>query len=166
MNQKGYTLIELLVYVTVGSMIMGAVAMAIFQLVQGSPRIRGDLTALADVENVAHWLTRDIPQAQATTLVDSAPPTSDPVSFDWADNTYWAQQEGTVAHFVIYTYSGTGLQRNYDNVVTTIGRHLTNVGFSLNGQIVTVTLTSSPDSVPRRTVTRSYDIRMRTTSGP
>lgn len=161
MNQKGFTLIEILVAMAVGGMIMTGIVTGIFQILHGTGQIRVESVALADIESAAHWLSRDIPMGEGTDLVDGGPTESD-MTIIWNDYTWWAQQEESVAHSVAYTYSGTELQRSYDDgVVTTVGRHLTEVGFSLNGNLVTVTLTSSPDMFPRSTVTRSYKIRMR-----
>lgn len=166
MNQKGFTLIEILVAMAVGGMVMTGIVTGIFQILLGTGQIRVESVALADMEDAAHWLSRDIPMGQTIGgLVDGGPTESD-MTIIWNDYTWWAQQEESVAHSIAYTYSGTGLQRNYDGVVTTVGRHLTSVGFSLNGNLVTVTLTSSPDMFPRSTVTRSYLIRLRGVAGP
>lgn len=161
MKQKGFTLIEILVAMAVGGMLLTGIVSSIFQIVTGTKQINEESVAIADIENATHWLTRDIVMGQGTTLVDDAPLPVSQMTITWTDYTSWAQQEPSASHSVTYTYSGTELQRDYDNVVTTVGRHLTNVEFSLNGKLVTVTLTSSPEGEPRSTVTRSYKIRMR-----
>ena len=162
MNQKGFTLIEILVAMLVGGMITAGVITGIFQIVYGAGEIREESVALADIDNAAHWLTRDVVLAQNTDL-DPGPPVK--MTLTWNDSTWWAEQEESVSHSVIYTYSGTDLQRNYDGVVTTVGRQLTDVGFSLDGRLVTITLTSSPEEEPRSAVTRSYTIYMRAETG-
>ena len=164
MNQKGFTLIEILVAMLVGGMITAGVITGIFQIVYGAGQIREESVALADIDNAAHWLTRDVVLGRSTDLVDGEPQVSQ-MTLTWNDSTWWAEQEESVSHSVIYTYSGTALQRNYDGVVTTVGRHLTDVGFSLDGRLVTITLTSSPEEEPRSTVTRSYTIYMRAETG-
>ena len=165
MNQKGFTLIEILVAMLVGGMITAGVITGIFQIVYGAGEIKRESVALADIDNAAHWLTRDVVLGQSTDLVDGAPLPVSQMTLTWDDSTWWAEQEESVSHSVIYTYSGTALQRNYDGVVTTVGRHLTDVGFSLDGRLVTITLTSSPEGEPRSTVTRSYTIYMRAEAG-
>ena len=101
---------------------------------------------------------------QSTDLVDGAPEVSQ-MTLSWNDSTWWAKQEESISHSVIYTYSGTALQRNYDGVVTTVGRQLTNVRFSLDGRMVTITLISSLEEDPRSAVTRNYKIYMRAYTG-
>ena len=164
MNQKGFTLIEILVAMLVGGMITAGVITGIFQIVYGAGQIREENVALSDIDSAAHWLTRDAILGQSTDLVDGAPEVSQ-MTLTWNDFTWWAEQEESVSHYVTYTYSGTALQRNYDGVVTTVGRHLTNVGFSLDGRMVIITLTSSLEEEPRSTVTRNYKIYMRAYTG-
>lgn len=164
MNQKGFTLIEMLVAMAVGGMLMAGIVTAVFQIVYGAGQIKRESVALADIDNAAHWLTRDVVLGQSTDLVDGAPAVSQ-MTLTWNDSTWWAEQEESVSHSVIYTYSGTALQRNYDGVVTTVGRHLTDVGFSLDDRLVTITLTSSLEEEPRSAVTRNYKIQMRAETG-
>lgn len=164
MNQKGFTLIEILVAMLVGGMLMAGIVTAVFQIVYGAGQIREESVALSDIDNAAHWLTRDVVLGQSTDLVNGAPQVSQ-MTLTWNDSTWWAEQEESISHYVTYTYSGTALQRNYDGVVTTVGRHLTDVGFSLDGRLVTITLTSSLEEEPRSTVTRNYTIYMRAETG-
>ena len=164
MNQKGFTLIEILVAMLVGGMITAGVITAVFQIVYGAGEIKRESVALADIDNAAHWLTRDVVLGQSTDLVDGAPQVSQ-MTLTWNDSTWWAEQEESISHYVTYTYSGTALQRNYDGVVTTVGRYLTDVGFSLDGRYVTAALTSSPEGKSRSAVTSTYLIHMRAEQG-
>lgn len=148
----------------VGGMVMAGILTGIFQILYGTGEIKRESVALADIDNAAHWLTRDVVMGQSTDLVDGAPEVSQ-MTMTWNDYTGWAGEEGYVSHSVTYTYSGTELQRNYDGVVTTIGRYLTDVGFSLDGRCVTVALTSSPEGESRSAVTRTYLIHMRAEQG-
>ena len=162
MNQNGSTLLELLVGVGVGGIFMSAVVFSIFQITTGTAQSNGDAVALADMDKAAHWLTRDISQAQTTNLVGGAPAVSD-LTLTWDDLTDWAAGEGNVSHSVTYTFSEPQLQRYFDGgATTTVGLHLTRVDFSISGRVVTITLTSSPDSYfPRPTETRKYVLYLR-----
>ncbi len=126
MNQRGFTLIELLVAMAVGGMIMGAVTPAIYQLIWVNGRVNGEAVALVDVQTATHWLTRDLVQAQTTSLDNGAPPV-DEVTLNWVDLTVWGTAEGSIPHFVTYSWVEPQLQRNYDGAVTTVGNYLTSV---------------------------------------
>jgi len=160
MKQKGFTLIEILVAMLVGGMIIAVVVTSIFQMMTGTGKIREDTVALSDLESATHWLTWDIPMGHTITLVDGAPPT-DNMTVSWNDYTTEAELEEAVYHFITYTHSGSELTRNYDGVVTIVGRHLTYVGFSLNGKMVSINLTSSTNDYPISVVSRHYRLRMR-----
>jgi prepilin-type N-terminal cleavage/methylation domain-containing protein len=159
MNQKGFTLIEVLAVIAIGGMIMAPVVSMLLQIENGTWQIVGKSIAMTDIDNATHWITRDMPMAQTTSLTDGAPPVTS-LTITCNDETGWAASESSVTHSVSYTYSGTQLQRNYDGQVTVVGRHLTNVGFSRSGTTLTVTLTSSGGDV-RSKVTRRYSIFMR-----
>jgi prepilin-type N-terminal cleavage/methylation domain-containing protein len=167
MNQKGFTLIELVVALAILGIVVVGIVTSIFQIMQGRAQIAGKSVALADIDNAAHWVTRDIVMAQSTDLVDDAPPTGN-MTITWNDLTGWAEAEESISHSAVYTHSGTQLLRKYDsaNNTTIVGRHLTDVGFSIDDRLITVTLTSSPDGVRASTVTRRYLIRMRVESSP
>ena len=160
MNQKGFTLIEMLVALGVGTVLLVGVVGSVFLIMRETPEIRKEAVVLADIERAAHWLTRDVVMGLNTDLVDGALPVAQ-MTVNWNDYTKAADLEEAVSHSVTYTYSGSELQRNYDGVVTIVGSHLTNVEFSLNDSFVTVTLTSSIDEESSSTVTRSYKLLMR-----
>jgi prepilin-type N-terminal cleavage/methylation domain-containing protein len=162
MNQKGFTLIEMLVALAVGTVILLGVVGAIFMVMRGTPDLREKVAALADIERAAHWLTRDVTMGQETNLVNNDPPVSQ-MTVTWNDYTKAAELEESVSHSVSYTWSSeTGeLERNYDGSITIVGSYLTNVGFSINDSSVTVVLTSSINGESSSTITRSYEILMR-----
>ncbi len=160
MNQRGFTLIELLLAMGISSLIMVSVVAAIFQLVQVNSRVNGQATALIDIEIVAHWLTRDMVQAQTTDLIEGIPASQ--ITLDWDDLSFWGTAEGSITHQVAYTLVGTQIQRNFDGQLTTVGDHITELVFTLQGRVISVDVTSSPDGFRiRPSVTRSYDLYLR-----
>ena len=131
---------------------------AIFLVTHGTIDVRSKTTALADIENAAHWLTRDIMMGQNIVIEDE--PTTANISW----NDYSGGMGNEIAHYVFYTHSGTELLREYDSAdnTTIAGRNLSYVGFSpdFDSNLVTVTLTSTPEEASRSTVTRTYIIRI------
>ncbi len=164
MNQRGYTFIELLVVIAITGFIVTVVGASIVQIMRGEPQITEKVTSMADIDNAAHWLVRDLVLAQTTSLIEAQPPTSS-MTMSWSDLTAWAGDEGSVEHSASYRLSGTQLLRDYDGEETIVGRHVTNVGFSFEGKMFTVTLTSCPGWTGS-TVTRSFSIEMRSNLGP
>ena len=162
MKQKGFTFIELIVALGVGTVILSGVVGSFFLSVHGVTKIRNEIVALSDIERAAHWLTRDVPLGGSTNLVDAAPPVTQ-MTLTWFDYTKEAELAENQSHYVSYTWSSdTGeLQRSYDGVITVAGVRLANVGFSLDGEIVTVTLSTYIDEESESTVTRTYKIFMR-----
>ncbi len=163
MKQKGFTLIELLVALGVGAVVLTGIVISIFMVMRGATEIKAESVALADIGNAAHWLARDVVMGQSTDLLEGAPP-ADNITITWTDFTGGGGDE--IFHYVTYTYSGTELLREYDsaNNTTIVGRHLTDVSFSIDGSLVTVILTCYKEGVPRSTVTRQYIIQMRAKS--
>jgi len=160
MKQKGFTLIELIVALGIGVVLLSAIVSSIFLVVHGSIDVRSRMTALADIENAAHWLTRDTIMGQSLDLLEGAPP-ANTVNITWFDYTGGSGNE--TAHYAAYTHSGTELRREYDSANNTaiVARRLTEVGFSLDGDLMTVTLISTPERASRSTVNRTYVIEMR-----
>ncbi len=148
MNQKGFTLIEILVAMAVGGMIMAVALLSIYQIVWGSARSNDQVTALTDVNYAALWLKYDLQMAQSTNLTDGAPPQSS-VRLRWADNTGWTAENAS-AHSSTYTLSGTELLRTYDGNVKIIGRYIASIGFTLDGGVITVDITAAGPGILER----------------
>jgi len=122
---NGFTLVELLVSLAVASLLMPVIVSSIFQIVRGTDSNNNANIALADIDAVTSWLSRDLSQARSTDLVDCDTGTQTSVRVDWLDETDWGA--ASPAHYAIY-YIDTGttnLIRNYDGALSTIGRHVT-----------------------------------------
>lgn len=159
MRQKGFTLIELLVALPIGAAIVFVIVAGIFQIMQGRIDVAGKSHAMMDIDSALHWICRDLVLAQETTLVDEAPPVSQ-VAMYWVDMTQWAQDSGETDHTVSYILSDNKLYRTYDGLQNIISEYITDIGFSIDGKLFTITITSQP-SFPDTAVTRSVSIQMR-----
>lgn len=163
-NQKGLTLIELLVAMAVGGMLLGVLVPSIFQTTRGTVLTTVEVTALNNVENAAHWINKDVRMAKETNLQEEVPlvnPTPEsPLTLNWTDWTDWVQEEFR-DHSCAYWLEGTDLQRNYDGTVTRVARYISDIEFSQSGTLITVTITSTPEGVPERSEKRTYRIYLR-----
>ncbi len=63
-NQKGFTLIEVLVVVGILGAIMGVMAMTVVTIMIISPKSNDWVIALRQVQNAGYWISRDAQRAQ------------------------------------------------------------------------------------------------------
>lgn len=153
-DQKGITLVEVLVATAITGLIVGALGTAIHQFITTSERGNQELIALNDVRNAGHWLTLDGQRAESTNLVDGAPAVGN-VTLSWTT-------EGQV-HTSTYSLSGPELKRDLNGTVTTVARHVSTAGFSLAGQLFTATLTSTPEGRSAVSEQATYKVWLRPT---
>lgn len=176
MKQRGFTLIELVLAMAVSGLLVATATAAIYQTVKSEAKNNGTAIALTDIDRAVHWLTQDTGQGQTTDLIDGAPPVSS-MTLWWQDLTSWALEDEAVSHYVTYCFnqdctdppcdaeSTRELRRDCDGEITTVGKYLTTVEFSLDGRIITVTLTSSAPSYPNESETRTYKLYLRPEPG-
>ncbi|MFC1930535.1 hypothetical protein ACFLWE_01420, partial [Chloroflexota bacterium] len=85
-------------------------------------------------------------------------PPADNVTLTWVERYDFAN----IPHSSNYYLSGTNLRRKYDGTETTIARGISNTEFSQTGNLLTVTISCSPDfwetSGP---VTKTYSVYLR-----
>lgn len=155
-EDRGMTLTEMLVTLFLMSLLLGLLGTAFYQFFTATRWGNNTLTALHDLENAQVWLSRDARQAQSFT------PGSSPVygAFDCGDYS-------TVEYRYSYDSGNTALVREkiVDGGVEstlTVARHIaqqSDVGFSVNGSLVTITLTSTSGAISGNTTLK---INMRT----
>ena len=153
MKQAGFTLIELLVTLAIGSVILVGVSMSLQQIVWGTGRNNSQVVALTNVNQAALAIKKDLMMTQSTNLTGEVPQSS--VTLSWTDYTGFSSENST-SHNCQYTLSGTVLQRTYDGVVSIVGRHITDLGFTQNGRVINVTITATGPSVPQRSATVEF----------
>jgi len=160
MNQKGFTLLEIMVVMAVGGMVMAAALFSIYQVIWDSTRSNDQVKALTDVNYAARWIKRDIQMSRYTGLIDGDPVPQSSVWLSWIDNTGFASENESM-HYSSYTLSGTELRREYDNRETIIGRHITSIGFILNDDIIACNITATGTGATERSETLKFSVRKR-----
>lgn len=158
-RQKGFTLVEQLVVISILGAIVLVVVGVYVQIWKGRQGIAQTSVGMTDVDSAVHWLTRDLVLAQTSNLTDGAAPVSS-VNMTWEDLTHWAGDTGVVSHYVTYMISGKQLIRNYDGEVSIVSRYLTQFGISIDGKIISVTVTSRA-GLPSSEVTQNFMISER-----
>ena len=134
-EERGITLVELLVAAAISSLVASGLGVAAHQLITVTERSRDAQQALHDVQNAGRWLTRDGKRAMSTDLADGAPPVQ-AMTLSWTADA----QEHTSSYYL----SGSQLRRDHNGAVITVARNVTEVEFSRSGELVTVSITSTP----------------------
>ena len=108
-DQRGFTLIEVLVAVAITGLIISGISMAISQVFTGQARMSNHMIAVRQVQNAGFWVSRDGLMAQnVDTNDDTATYETELVTLTWTD---WHD----VVHTVVYTLlDNSELWRNYN----------------------------------------------------
>ena len=130
--QKGFTLAEVLVGVSILTAVMSTVGMALFQALGTETRVVDDGLAISELRKGLGWFAGDIKMAKSTDLVDGAPAVSS-ATFSWTDE---FQAAGT-PHTISYAVVGDSLVRTYDGIAHTVTRRAVSASFSRSGQTIT-----------------------------
>ena len=188
MNERGFTLVELLVSAGILAAMIPVLGTSIHQIIFDTDRNNTAMTALAQVEGGARVLGKDIRAAQDTHLVSGAAPVTSMTLYwmDWSDDSnYDVYGQSTItynAKRTVWDLSGTDLERTegtcsdwdpaavscniawVDSSPRVISRYVTSAQFSLDaaGEIVTASFTSSPFSAlgTSPSKSKSYDLKV------
>ncbi len=160
MRQKGFTLVEILVVMGVGSVILIGALLSIQQVLVGTGRSNSQVIAATDVNQAALRIKKDLIMAQNTDLTDNVTQ-SGSVLLGWTDYT-----GNSTGHSISYALSGIELQRDYDGTVSIAGRKITSISFTQDGRVVNVVITATSSGVPPRSKTLTFNVYTRTVGLP
>lgn len=99
-GEKGYTLIELLIAMTIMVMATGAAAAAIFQIFGRTELNSNHMTVVRQVENAGYWISRDAQMARVVTTTDNLTPPAF-LSLSWTE---WTDSGSQISHSANYTF--------------------------------------------------------------
>jgi prepilin-type N-terminal cleavage/methylation domain-containing protein len=104
-NQRGFTLIEMLIVLAISGIVTGTTTMTIFQVLDGNVRTNNHMEAISHVQNAGYQVSIDAEQAQ--TVVRTEDPDGFPLTLTWTD---W---ENNDQYQAIYSITNNKLQRQY-----------------------------------------------------
>ena len=144
-NQMGFTLAETLVALGIMTITGSALVGSLHLMNTSTARGSAQLATEADLMTSMQWLSRDLRMAQTADLVDGALPVSCATKAPPCLTLRWTDQyEGVpIDHVASYALVGTELRRTYSGTTHVVARNVAAVDISLQGSIVTVTLTST-----------------------
>jgi len=96
-GEKGFTLIELIVAITIMALASGAAGTAIFQILRNTARNNDHITAVRQVQNAGYWISRDAQMAQNATTDNLTPP--DFLILSWTE---WDDAGDPIYHSATY----------------------------------------------------------------
>ncbi len=125
-GQRGFTLVELLVSMTLTALIIGIVGTAIYQIFTVTEYGNHRLLAIHELQNVAHWVSRDGQSAGSVTGGAQ-------LTLTLPDNSS-----------IVYNVTGTTLYRVTDGSQMTLAQNISSANFSIQNRTITMSLTSAP----------------------
>jgi len=144
-EEQGFTLVELLIATVITGLIVGVLGVAIHQIITTTGHGNDRLTAMHELQNVAHWVSIDGQGASTASggneLVLTLPDSSS----------------------ITYTVVGTELRRTAGDSQMTLAQDITSADFSIENQIITMTITSSPQGRWNVSEQGTYKVYLRPT---
>ncbi|MBA7708082.1 hypothetical protein ES703_116969 [subsurface metagenome] len=146
-GEQGFTLVELLFVTAITGFIFSILGAGIHHIVTIPEYGNERITALHELQNVAHWVNIDGQMAQSATggnqLLLSFPDSSS----------------------ANYTLVGSELFRTTSTSNMTLAQNITSANFSVQNRIITMDLTSAPDGRWGVSENETYQICLRPSEG-
>jgi len=98
-GEKGFSFIELIIAVTIISLVSGAAAITIFQVLRGTERNNNYMTAVSQVQNAGFFISRDTQMAQNVITDNLTSP--DFLLLNWTE---WDDPDDPVYHTATYFF--------------------------------------------------------------
>jgi len=144
-GERGYTLVETLIAIAITGFIVTVLGLAVQQIVTVPEQGNDHIDALHAIQNAAHWVSLDGQTAKSAIGGGS-------LNITLPDNSV-----------VLYTLSGGSLKRTYKGVNRTVAQDISSVNFTVQGHLITVSITATPDSRWAVSENETYQIYMRPT---
>ena len=143
-NQRGFTLIEMLIAIAIAGLIISSIAAVIMQTVTVSAADSKRMEAVKQVENALHWIDRDAQMTSRNSLN-----TNNPTLPNFPLKLSWINFDGE-QHAVTYSIVSGVLQRS-ESVnggtasVSSIAQHIVaaSSNYTFDGRVLIVNLTST-----------------------
>ena len=143
MKEEGVTMVELLVTIAVTGIIVVFLGTAIHQTVTVTKYGNDRLTAMHELQNVAHWFNLD-GQRAITANADSG------LLLTISANSS-----------ITYSLTGTELHRTAGGSQMTLAQNIISANFSIENRLITMSLTSSPEGRDNVSENGTYKVLLR-----
>ena len=173
LDQRGFTLVEMLVVVALVGIIAAGIAMTISQVMAVNSRTSSHMVALRQVQQAGDRISKDVLQAQVVGFGDDPVGTKFPLSLTWVDMdntknevTYTITADNRLRRHIKVTPAGEAPTPT--EIVTYIAQYIDvtinpdttkpNTYLSPDGRFITFTVTAT---VGMRSETRVYEMEPR-----
>lgn len=147
-RQEGITLVELVMATAITGLIVSFLGTAIYQIITATEYGNDRLTALHELQNVAHRFNLDGQRAGTASAANSD------LLLTISDNSS-----------ISYSLAGTELRRTSGVTQMTLAWHITSANFSIEGRMITMYLTSSPEGRDNVSESGTYRVYLRPAEG-
>ena len=155
-DQRGLTLIELVIVIALTGIITAAITMTVFQVFNMNIRASNRMTAVSQVQQAGKLVSEDILEAQSDMIDDSPSGPAEFLKLGW---------NSTVVHEVIYTLEDGELWRSEsinggNSTLTRVAEHIDpdQTSFVPEGDAYIFTVTAT---VGEQSETREYKVKPR-----
>jgi prepilin-type N-terminal cleavage/methylation domain-containing protein len=144
-KQSGMTLVEMITTIAITGIVVVFLGTAVFQIVTISAYGNDEFTALHEMQHAAYWFNKDGQEAKAATGGSQ-------LVLTLTDNST-----------ITYSLVGTNLVRDANSQQMTLAQNISNVTFSVSGQLVTMDITATPEGVSGVSENGTYMVYLRPT---
>ena len=156
-NQKGLTLLELMVDLGITGMLVGVLVPFIFYITRDTEQVVDGTTAVTQVQAAGRSFSADVKTAVDTIPADAAAGILDNLTLQWTAR----YEDSNVEHQIQYYLVDEELIRNYDTVETIVARYISDVDFSRSSSVITMVITSTIEGAEEQTEEGTYNVTLR-----
>ncbi len=142
-DERGLTMVELIIAVAVTGIIVSFLGTAIYQILTVTEYGNDRLTAMHELQNAAHWFNLDGQRASTASINGELLLTISESSS------------------ITYYLSDTELRRTAGGDQMTLARNITSADFSIENRLITMSLTSSPEGRDNVSANGTYKVYLR-----
>jgi prepilin-type N-terminal cleavage/methylation domain-containing protein len=146
-SQRGYGLVEFLVAVTITGILAVLVGVAVPQMTSVPEKGENQVDALHALQNVIHWVGFDAGSAKSAVGGGSLTLT---------------MPDGSV---ISYSRTGNSLFRNSSGVNQMVAGNITDIVFTVESRLITMTITATPEGRFGINESRTFQVAMRPAAG-
>ncbi len=146
-KEQGSSLVELLISTAIAGLIVSVLGVATHQIITIADYGNDKMTALHELQNVAHLVSID---GQGASTASGG------------DGLVLTLPDGSS---IAYALEGSELHRTAGGSQMTLARNISALSFSVEGRLVTMTITSSPEGSQNVSQQGTYKIYLRPTGG-